>query len=430
MLPEPGGRRARGGRTLAGVTSTDAPAVPPRALPGGLALRQGTPQDLDQIADLLVRRGEEADALDHRLVVEDPDAGWESCAVVVDGDRVVSTATLLDETLRCGGVDLPAGQVELVATDTAYEGRGLVRALMGWAHERSAARGHVVQVMIGIPYFYRLFGYEYAIDIPRPRPVTPTGDGDPSATFRRARPDDLAAVTAMHDDVQRGVDVAMPHSPPRRRWLLQHDGSTTWVVERAGTPVATARTQPPEEDGVLAAEAAAVDEDAARTLLHHLAALVPGGELQVVDRPGTVASLVAAGRAGTEGDAEQYYVRIPDAGVLLDRLRPVLWQRLLGSGLDRAGRDLVISTFGRHHRLAVRDDGLGAPVTGGPMQAPGAAGGMAVAPDQLGALLFGPLGVVGLTRRRPDVYPGRDRELYAALFPPLTADLLTYYLPW
>ena len=43
------------------------------------------------------------------------------CAVVVDGDRVVSTATLLDETLVLGGVPIPAGQVELVATDRAYE---------------------------------------------------------------------------------------------------------------------------------------------------------------------------------------------------------------------------------------------------------------------------------------------------------------------
>jgi predicted N-acetyltransferase YhbS len=418
--------------TVPGVDA--APRTLPRALPGGLVLRQGTPEDLDQIADLLVRRGEEADALDHRLVVEDPDAGWESCAVVVDGDRVVSTATLLDETLLTGRggtrVQLPAGQVELVSTDTAYEGRGLVRALMGWAHERSAARGHVVQVMIGIPYFYRLFGYEYAVDIPQPRTVTPPPGSAPPGTLRRARPDDLPAVTAMHDAVQSGVDVAMPHSAPRRRWLLEHDGSTTWVVERDGAPVATARTQPPEDDGVLAAEVAAVDEDAARTLLHHLAAIVPGGELQVVDRAGAVGAVAPADGPGDGRDAEQYYVRIPDDGVLLDRLRPVLWQRLLESGLDRTGRDLVISTFGRHHRLAVQDGGLGAPVTGGTMQAPGVAGGMAVAPDQLGALLFGPLGVVGLTRRNPDVYPGRDRELYDALFPPLTSDLLTYYLPW
>jgi predicted N-acetyltransferase YhbS len=138
----------------------------PTRLADGLLLRQAVPADLDQIGALLAERGEQVDALDHRLVVEDPDAGWGSCAVVVDGDRVVSTATLLDEEVRLADLRLPAGQVELVATDRGYEGRGLVRALMGWAHARSATRGHLLQVMIGIPYFYRLFGYEYAVDIP------------------------------------------------------------------------------------------------------------------------------------------------------------------------------------------------------------------------------------------------------------------------
>lgn len=125
-------------------------------LPGGLELRAARPEDLDQIGALLVERGAPGDDVDHRLAVEDPAAGWSTCAVVVDGDRVVSTATLLDESVRVGTVVLPAGQVELVATDRAYEGRGLVRALMGWAHDLSAERGHLLQVMIGIPYFYRL----------------------------------------------------------------------------------------------------------------------------------------------------------------------------------------------------------------------------------------------------------------------------------
>ncbi|KGM14782.1 hypothetical protein N867_16035, partial [Actinotalea fermentans ATCC 43279 = JCM 9966 = DSM 3133] len=152
--------------------STEQTPEPTADLPGGLVLRTACPADLDQIGELLERRGEPGDACDQRLVALDPDEGWRSTAVVVDGDRVVSTATLLDETLRLGDVVLPAGQVELVATDAAYEGRGLVRALMGWAHAESARRGHLVQEMVGIPYFYRLFGYEYAIGQPRARRLT------------------------------------------------------------------------------------------------------------------------------------------------------------------------------------------------------------------------------------------------------------------
>ena len=230
-------------------------------MPGGLELRTARPSDLDQIGTLLAERGEESDALDHRLVVEG-ELGWDACAVVVDGDRVVSTATLLDETVRVGDVVLPAGQVELVATDTAYEGRGLVRALMGWAHDRSRDRGHLLQVMIGIPYFYRLFGYEYAIDIPRARALRESPPGavarEPGSVLREATTADIPALVALQEAAQAPYDVAMPHPAERWRWLLAHEGSTTRVLERDGVVVASARTGPPD-DGLLVAEAAAVD---------------------------------------------------------------------------------------------------------------------------------------------------------------------------
>ncbi|GIH97315.1 GNAT family N-acetyltransferase [Planobispora siamensis] len=404
------------------------PSVP---LTDGLVLRQARPADLEQIGALLAERGEPVDALDHRLVVTDPDAGWSSCAVVVDGDRVVSTATLLDEEVRICGVRLPAGQVELVATDREYERRGLVRALMRWAHDRSTARGHVMQVMIGIPYFYRLFGYSYAVDIP-PAPVVravPDGDGTPA--LRAARSSDLPAMAALQDAAQSRFDVAVPHSAACLRWLLAHEASSSWVVERGGEVVATGRTTPPD-DGILLAEAAARDEAAARELLRGVAALAPGEEIRVVERAGTVTA--AAWRefvpAEPRTQAEQYYLRVPDPVALLERLRPVLWRRLVSAGIDRAGRDVVVSTFGAHYRIPITADGLGPVTAGGPMQGPGAEGGAGVAPDYLPALLFGPHGIAGLTRIRPDVYPGPDTELFEALFPPLTADVLSYYLPY
>ncbi|SEG60612.1 Acetyltransferase (GNAT) domain-containing protein [Nonomuraea solani] len=398
------------------------------SLPGGLVLRQARPADLDQIGALLTERMSSADAVDHRLVVTDPDAGWGSCAVVTDGDRVVSTATLLDEELRIGGLRLPAGQVELVATDREYEGRGLVRALMRWAHDRSAARGHVVQVMIGITYFYRRFGYEYAIDIQPALPLRTLPPADDPTALRPARPSDLPALTALQDAAQSGFDVTMPHSVPCWRWLLAHEASTVWAVERAGAVVASGRTLPPDDEEILLAEGAAADEAAAADLLRGVAALVPGGQVRGAGRLGTVWRDLL--RDEERPPAEQYYVRIPDPAALLDRLRPVLWNRLVTAGIDHGGRDLVISTFGAHHRIPVHADGLGEVSTGGPMQAPASMGGAGVAPDYLPALLFGPHGIDGLSRIRPDVYCGPEKELYQALFPPLTADLLTYYLPY
>ena len=169
--------------------------------------------------------------------------------MVVDGDRVVSTATLLDETVRVGDVVLPAGQVELVATHTGYEGRGLVRALMGWAHDRSRDRGHLLQVMIGIPYFYRLFGYEYAIDIP------PGSTSARVAQHRRRRaeagrssagdrPGDLPSLVALQDAAQARYDVSDAAPGGRLALVARARGEHDRVLERDGVVVASARTGP------------------------------------------------------------------------------------------------------------------------------------------------------------------------------------------
>jgi hypothetical protein len=52
-----------------------------------------------------------------------------------------------------------------VGTLPAYRRRGLVRAQMDVLHARSAARGHLMQVISGIPHYYRQFGYEMAMHL-------------------------------------------------------------------------------------------------------------------------------------------------------------------------------------------------------------------------------------------------------------------------
>ena len=398
----------------------------------------------------MAERGEPADAVDHRLVVADPEAGWECCAVVVDGDRVVSTALLLDETLLLGGVPIPAGQVELVATDREYEGRGLVRALMGWAHERSARRGHLMQVMIGIPYFYRQFAYEYSIAMPNSRAVRALPPPPDGYRVRPAGPDDVPAMVELQDAAQQGYDLRMPHSPACWRWLVARDGSTQLLVERDDVAVATARITPPDDDVVLLGEVAAADPVAAHALLAHAATLAglgglsggltggPSGGLSSRlqwSRNARAASAGTPWRAVTGPAAATgrplLHPRAGDVVALLDHLRPVLSARLAASGQAEGSGEAVVSFFFRHHvRLAYTDgkvnevrpgttdaaSGLGGRRRGGPR--PGRSVVVrAFKADRRGA------------ERHPDAYLGPNEALMRALFRPVRTDLLTFYLP-
>ncbi|HEY0638306.1 MAG TPA: GNAT family N-acetyltransferase [Pseudonocardiaceae bacterium] len=395
---------------------------------GELVLRELRAEDVDATAELLAARGDAADAVDFRLVLEDRDAGPGWVAVVVDGDRVVSTAMLMDETLRVGrpgedAVDLPVGQVELVATDPEYEGRGLVRRLMGWAHERSRQRGHLAQVMIGIPFFYRQFGYAYAMPQPRWRTLAAPVPPAPGVTVRAATEADIPAMHALQEAVP--ADVRMPHSAACWRWLVHRDGTDQLVAERDGRVVGTARVVPPPED-VAIGELAAVDAEAAYALLTHVAAAGP----VVAERPGTPAgdAVDALLAPPSEVDPKHwwYYARVEDLGSLLLALEPLLVSRLPA---DAKPVDLLISSFRSHVRFTIGPDGIGGLTRGGPEQAPLGKGGCGVPPDALPGLVLGPYGALGLEERLPDCYLGPTRELMGTLFPPMRSDLLTYYLP-
>ncbi|NOH00789.1 MAG: GNAT family N-acetyltransferase [Chloroflexi bacterium] len=78
--------------------------------------------------------------------------------------RIVSTLCLIPQTWTYEGVEFGVGRPELVCTLPEFRKRGLVRVQMEEVHQWSEKRGHLAQVITGIPYFYRQFGYDMALN--------------------------------------------------------------------------------------------------------------------------------------------------------------------------------------------------------------------------------------------------------------------------
>ncbi|MEU3649167.1 GNAT family N-acetyltransferase [Lentzea sp. NPDC034063] len=380
-----------------------------------MEIRTSRPEDLPQVEKLVVSRMDPSDGVDARLLMTDPDAGCDWVGVADDAGRIVSTLTLMDETVTLAGLDIPAGQIEQVATDAEYEGRGLVRQLMGWANDRSAERGHLLQFVMGVPYFYRQFGYTYAIPIKQTRPLVRKPEAVAGHTIRRATEADIPVLNRLQDAAQQGADLRVGHGTPCWRWLIDRTGSITWIVDREGTPVATGRSTPEEEGDVVLGEIAGIDDDAVKALV----ALVNPAEAG--ERHPALEEYLGARRA----DLDQYMVRIPSIPRLLEHLRPVFAQRLRGHDPD----EVVLGFYRTHVRFHWDGEEIGPYEWGGTLLGPGSQGGAGIAPDLLAPLLFGPHGIDGLRRRFSDVYPGPKEALMTRLFPPVTSDFLTFYLP-
>jgi len=87
--------------------------------------------------------------------------------VVVDTNsgKIVSSLNLISQTWSYEGVAFGVGRPELVGTDPEYRRRGLVREQLDVIHNWSAERGHLMQAITGIPYYYRQFGYEMCLNL-------------------------------------------------------------------------------------------------------------------------------------------------------------------------------------------------------------------------------------------------------------------------
>lgn len=151
--------------------------VPVRDLGDGLILRRANREDADALSMFNARMHSDdgLDKPDERVAVwtrdllEKPHPTFkvEDFTVVEDTRKgeIVSSMNLIPQTWRYGDIPFKVDRPELVGTHPDYRGRGLVRAQFEVIHQWSAERESMVQAITGIPYYYRQFGYEMAMNL-------------------------------------------------------------------------------------------------------------------------------------------------------------------------------------------------------------------------------------------------------------------------
>lgn len=141
----------------------------------GLVMRRSTVEDADRLAEFNGKiHGDdpfdaEAIAAWTRDLLRTPPPGVGPADFVIVEDtgtgEIVSSLDLISQTWTYEGIPFGVGRPELVGTIPSYRNRGLVRAQFEVIHEWSRQRGELVQVITGIPFFYRQFGYEMGLNL-------------------------------------------------------------------------------------------------------------------------------------------------------------------------------------------------------------------------------------------------------------------------
>ncbi|MEU7654188.1 GNAT family N-acetyltransferase [Micromonospora taraxaci] len=301
--------------------------------------------------------------------------------------RPVASLVGLRQDWSLAGVRLPVVQVELVGTAPEHRGNGLTELLFRALHERCAADGVPIQMIEGIPYFYRRLGYDYAL----------ANDGAatvPAASLPIAEPDrsggstgglSVRPATRADAEALAGIDRLLGDGPA----LHCPRDAEVWGYEIAGR-------QPADIAG--RSVAVLTNGTEMRGYLVHGTRLSTTGELMVVaaacqrpaDWPEAAAAMqaylgqvsrehaAAAGQTftalrlvlvpdhplarlsppGVPRRPRGWYVRTGDPVGLLARLRPVLRARWHAANLRWPEPTLIIDLYGRAARFEFTDGEL------------------------------------------------------------------------
>ena len=147
----------------------------PRDLGDGLVVRQATVADTEALAafNRAIHQGPDEPEVGIDVWTRDmmrgdhPTTSANDFLVVEEmgTGAIVSSLCLISQVWSYDGIPFAVGMPEMVGTAPAYRRRGLVRALFDTAHALSAAQGQMVQAIGGIPWYYRQFGYDMALEL-------------------------------------------------------------------------------------------------------------------------------------------------------------------------------------------------------------------------------------------------------------------------
>jgi len=215
--------------------------------------------DLEHYCELLRLSfpGEGVDVLGKRLYEHHPEMTARNFFALWDGDRMVATLNLIPQTWSLGGIPLKVAEMGLVGTDPAYRNRGLQRILNAEFDRRTREEGYHLAGLEGIPYFYRQFGFEYAVPLDEwaSIPLAKLPEGDASG-ISPLRPEEVPEAMRILEVSQRKYLVHSIRS--MREWENQEKSgivgeheSTTYAVRKGGKIAAYFRVEAKEKELLL-----------------------------------------------------------------------------------------------------------------------------------------------------------------------------------
>jgi len=347
-----------------------------------------------------------------------PGASLDDIPCIIDTARngeIIAILIPISQSWQYGGIRVGVGRTEMVATHPEYQGKGLNRVLMDWVHEHSIQKGHLIQVVSGIPYYYRKFGYTLSVKLGSCAELVLPGANETSRRFqlRKATESDIQQLLDWEPIVAgQGLLVTERNQKEWHYEISQRSADSPYhmtvhlIVDQAGEPVGYVMLRSKgdtlsidryfvsERTSVLAVFDDVLAEIGRSFEAHRIIRLA-------TDVPAAVEKMALLS-GGRPLKPYAWYVRIPDPVAFLLHIKPLLEKRLEGSIAHQFSGELNLYIYDRRMGLRITFvNGLMTAAQSSPVQFAKAS--VALSYDDLINVLFGNYELKDIKVHSPDI---------------------------
>ncbi len=274
--------------------------------------------------------------------------------------QIVATTCLIPWEMGFEGVPLRAAQMEQVLSHPDYRRQGLIKILVRRFMQAVQEGGYDLSFIWGIPYYYRQYGYAYAIEgncyesLPSSRIPDAQPPNGSAYSFRNATAADCQLLTDLYRQAMQPYALTLTRTPEHWRYLLEQARFPVELVINAHNGEACGyfgACAHPDIPGFSVVESATLDAQAALPILQHLK-LRTTGDIQVFWPNESALARMARSLGSHATLVGQWLFHFHDLPKFLMKLAPVFEKRAFEAGFSGLTQELTLNLFRQAYRLS------------------------------------------------------------------------------
>ena len=284
----------------------------------------------------------------------------------LDNGTIVSAASAIPSVWMYENIPLTNLELGWVGTLKEYRRKGLARTLHTHFEEILRRGEYHISTIMGIPYYYRQFGYDFILPMDRTVQLrvdqipVPKDEANKPIVFRNAHHDDIPRLIRLYDANSRKMLVHAART--KDLWELQErfhrefeQEFTTIVLEREGKVVGYfrlcvrgAKKNDPQGLWLSVMESSITTFDDVLQTLQYLRGRAAEENACRIDLVGPAVNNLCRVTQDLGGHIDigwKHQIRIPNMTRFLEQIRPALESRLVGTMFEDMTRELAINTY-------------------------------------------------------------------------------------